>query len=54
METIGNIASTATTTVSNLIYGEQTQNTETGGKEPVSGEQGKGTVSDPYDQGNLR
>jgi hypothetical protein len=49
METITNIASTATTTVSNLIYGKEN---ETSGKEPVSGQTGKGTVDEPYDQGN--
>jgi hypothetical protein len=54
METISNIASTATTTVSNLIYGDQstTKTNETAGKEPVSGQTGKGTVDEPYDQGN--
>lgn len=63
MEAITNIASTATniastaattatTTVSNLIYGGQKKNNETEGKEPVSGEQGKGTVTDPFDHGN--
>ncbi|KAH9866182.1 hypothetical protein J1614_008747 [Plenodomus biglobosus] len=66
METITNIASTAASTASKLIYGEQpkdteaktdletkTANNETGGKEPLSGEQGKGTAAEPYDQGNL-
>jgi len=55
METISNIASTATSTVSNLIYGNQdtaTKTNETAGKEPVSGELGKGTVTEPFDQGN--
>jgi hypothetical protein len=55
METISNIASTATSTVSNLIYGNQdtaTKTNETAGKEPVSGLTGKGTVDEPYDQGN--
>lgn len=55
METISNIASTATSTVSNLIYGNQdaaTKTNETAGKEPVSGQIGKGTVDEPYDQGN--
>lgn len=58
METISNIASTASTTVSNLIYGQpakdnhETTGNETGGKEPISGEQGKGTVKEPFDQGN--
>lgn len=55
METISNIASTATSTVSNLIYGNQdaaTKTNETAGKEPVSGQTGKGTIDEPYDQGN--
>jgi hypothetical protein len=52
METITNLASTATTAASKLIYGDQTQNNETAGKEPVSGEQGSGTAADPYDKGN--
>lgn len=55
METLSNIASTATSTVSNLIYGNQdtaTTTNETAGKEPVSGQTGKGTVEEPYDQGN--
>lgn len=52
METISNIASTATNTVSNLIYGDQTKNNETAGKEPVSGKEGKGTAAEPFDQGN--
>jgi hypothetical protein len=62
METITNLASTAATTASKLIYGDQTKteeavdqtkNNETAGKEPISGEQGQGTVTQPYDQGNL-
>lgn len=58
METISNVASTITTTASKAIWGEQTanqttQNNETAGKEPVSGQQGKGTADSPYDQGNL-
>ncbi|KAH6625441.1 hypothetical protein C7974DRAFT_396096 [Boeremia exigua] len=54
METISNIASTATTTVSNLIYGspDAAKTNETAGKEPVSGVTGKGTADEPYDQGN--
>ncbi|KAJ4366681.1 hypothetical protein N0V95_000008 [Ascochyta clinopodiicola] len=56
METISNIVNTATTTVSNAIYGapseETTKHNETAGQEPVSGQTGKGTVNDPYDQGN--
>ncbi|KAL1798370.1 hypothetical protein ACET3X_002407 [Alternaria dauci] len=62
METITNLATTAATTASKLIYGDQTKteeavdqtkNNETAGKEPISGEQGKGTATQPYDQGNL-
>jgi len=63
METITNAASAITSTASNLIYGQpakenETNNTttttgnETGGKEPLSGEQGKGTIAEPFDQGN--
>lgn len=52
METISNLASTATSTVSNLIYGDTSKTNETGGKEPVSGQTGKGTIDEPYDQGN--
>lgn len=52
METITNLASTATTAASKLIYGDQTQNNETAGKEPISGEKGSGTAIDPYDKGN--
>ncbi|KAH7092046.1 hypothetical protein FB567DRAFT_516371 [Paraphoma chrysanthemicola] len=62
METITNAASAAATTVSSLIYGQPAKNTETtstitdnnetAGKEPVSGEQGKGTVTEPFDKGN--
>jgi hypothetical protein len=57
METITNAASTVTSTVSNLIYGApakdtETTHNETGGQEPLSGQQGKGTASEPFDQGN--
>ncbi|KAF9692768.1 hypothetical protein EKO04_009116 [Ascochyta lentis] len=56
METISNIVNSATSTVSNAIYGapsdETTKHNETAGKEPVSGQTGKGTVDEPYDQGN--
>lgn len=60
METLSNVAATVTNTVTNTvsktIWGDQTQNTtqdnETGGAEPLSGHQGKGTATDPYDQGN--
>ncbi|KAF2502249.1 hypothetical protein BU16DRAFT_521016 [Lophium mytilinum] len=54
MEAISNVTSAA----SKLIWGEgeqaqeRTATNETGGSEPVSGEQGKGTVSEPFDKGN--
>jgi len=53
METVNNVASAA----SKLIWGEQAQQqttatNETGGVEPISGEQGKGTVEEPFDKGN--
>ncbi|KAF2817713.1 uncharacterized protein BDZ99DRAFT_457448 [Mytilinidion resinicola] len=54
METVNNVASAA----SKLIWGEgeqaqeRTTTNETGGLEPLSGEQGKGTVSEPFDKGN--
>lgn len=54
METISNIASTAAGTVSSLVYGDTTKNNETAGKEPVSGKQGAGSATDPYDAGNGR
>jgi hypothetical protein len=60
METITNAATAVTSTVSGLIYGQPakdgetntTSTNETGGKEPISGAQGKGTVNEPFDQGN--
>lgn len=56
METISNAATAVTSTVSGLIYGQpkdaETATNETGGKEPLSGTQGKGTVNEPFDQGN--
>lgn len=61
METITNAATAVlptavTSTVSSLIYGQskegETAANETGGKEPLSGTQGKGTVNEPFDQGN--
>jgi hypothetical protein len=56
METISNAATAVTSTVSGLIYGQpkegDTATNETAGKEPLSGTQGKGTVNDPFDQGN--
>ena len=53
METISNVASAA----SKAIWGENnpqatTQGNETHGQEPISGQQGKGTVNEPFDQGN--
>jgi len=48
METISNLAAAA----SKAIYGEQTTSNSEVGKEPISGETGKGTVDSPYDQGN--
>ncbi|KAF2654596.1 hypothetical protein K491DRAFT_693640 [Lophiostoma macrostomum CBS 122681] len=54
METLSNVASAA----SKAIFGEQnnpqatTQGNETLGQEPISGSQGKGTVNEPFDQGN--
>lgn len=60
METITNAATAVTSTVSGLIYGQPAKEgennnastNETGGKEPLSGAQGKGTVSEPFDKGN--
>ncbi|KAH8724073.1 hypothetical protein GQ44DRAFT_618844 [Phaeosphaeriaceae sp. PMI808] len=52
METITNAASTVTSTVSSLIYGQPAKKNETAGQEPISGKQGKGTVNDPFDKGN--
>lgn len=62
METITNAVSSVATTASKLVYGDQsaasdatkTATNETGGKEPVSGQQGSGTLVEPYDQGNAR
>ncbi|KAF2643729.1 hypothetical protein P280DRAFT_466469 [Massarina eburnea CBS 473.64] len=50
METINNVVNSA----SKAIWGDQSAATgnETGSKEPVSGVQGAGTASHPYDQGN--
>jgi hypothetical protein len=54
METVSNIAAAA----SKAIWGEQNTTTaaaagnETAGNEPVSGLQGKGTATEPFDQGN--
>lgn len=53
MENVTNLASTAATTASKMIFGDKTtEHNETGGQEPISGAQGKGTVDEPYDQGN--
>lgn len=53
METITNVVNTVSGTVSKAIYGEQPANgNETAGNEPVSGVQGQGTATDPYDKGN--
>lgn len=55
METITNAVSNTISTANKAIFGEQntaTQNNETGGQEPVSGHQGKGTANEPFDQGN--
>lgn len=49
METITNVVNTVSTTATKAIWGEQN---ETAGNEPVSGVQGKGTATEPYDQGN--
>ncbi|KAK8163767.1 hypothetical protein IWX90DRAFT_238917 [Phyllosticta citrichinensis] len=46
MDTISNLANTA----SKLIYGDPQQQS---GQEPVSGQAGAGTATDPYDSGNL-
>src|ERR1700710_989271 len=45
MDTVNNLAGAA----SRAIWGE---NNTKSGTEPTSGEQGKGTVNDPYDHGN--
>lgn len=37
-------------TIKNAIWGDSTSESA---KEPVSGEAGSGTATDPYDQGNL-
>jgi len=48
METISTLASHAST----AIWGENNQQSNQTGTEPLSGEQGRGTVNDPYDHGN--
>jgi hypothetical protein len=53
METINNVVTTA----SKAIWGEQNPPTtanETAGQEPISGMQGKGSIDQPFDQGNAR
>lgn len=53
METISNVVNTVSGTVTKAIYGEQpATGNETAGNEPVSGVQGKGTLTEPYDKGN--
>ncbi|KAF2103489.1 hypothetical protein NA57DRAFT_53008 [Rhizodiscina lignyota] len=49
MESITNVASNAANTASKLIWGEG--KTESG-QEPVSGQQGPGSKTEPFDQGN--
>lgn len=51
METISNVVSTVSATATKAIWGEP-QNNETAGNEPVSGVQGKGTATEPFDGGN--
>ena len=52
MDTVSNIANTATTAATKLIWGDKAADNETGGQEPVAREKGKGTIDDPYDHGN--
>ncbi|KAF2740198.1 hypothetical protein EJ04DRAFT_572492 [Polyplosphaeria fusca] len=52
METVSNVASTVTTTVKQAIWGDQTAQGNEKSGEPISGQQGKGTVNEPFDQGN--
>jgi len=55
METITNVVNSVSQTATKAIWGEQNNETtgnETAGNEPVSGVQGKGTATEPYDQGN--
>ncbi|KAL5421729.1 hypothetical protein PMIN06_003596 [Paraphaeosphaeria minitans] len=51
METISNVVNTVSATATKAIWGEP-QNNETAGNEPVSGVQGKGTATEPFDGGN--
>lgn len=49
METLSNAANSA----SKMIWGDKTGDATTeSGQEPISGEQGKGTVEEPFDRGN--
>ena len=49
METLSNAANSA----SKMIWGDKTgDDTIESGQEPISGEQGKGTVEEPFDRGN--
>jgi len=51
METITNAATSVVNTASGYIYGTNNTATEPG-KEPVSGQSGKGTADEPFDKGN--
>lgn len=50
METVKNAVNSASTAL--FGNGSNSQQNETGGAEPVSGETGAGTVNEPYDKGN--
>ncbi len=58
METMTNLASAASNTVSRAIWGEQesipdaTKTNETRGEEPLSGKTGNVAAGEPYDMGN--
>jgi hypothetical protein len=53
METVTNVATSATTTIKQMIWGPpNTAQNETAGTEPISGQQGKGTAEEPFDKGN--
>jgi len=51
METITNAATSVVNTASGYIYGTNNTAAEPG-KEPVSGQSGKGTADEPFDKGN--
>ena len=52
METINNVVAAASKTIWGETDTQKTEHNETGGQEPVSGQQGKGTPNEPFDQGN--